>query len=119
MNRLPVWDSSHSRFSVSKLFTEGSVLGLRVSTPVWVVEGNVQEKGSVLASTRNAASSRIRFSFVSLEELPDKKFDPGDVPPHLQHRGVFFCVGKVKRIDRTGPDVLLPDYTCGVKENRW
>lgn len=85
MNRLPVWYTSHSRLSVSKLLTEGSILGLRVSAPVGVVEGHVQEKRSVLTSIRNASSSRFRFLFVSLEELPDQKFYPGDVPPHLQH----------------------------------
>lgn len=50
---------------------------------------------------------------MGLEKLADQEFDAGDVPPHLEDRVVLLCVGKIKRVYRSGADMFLPNYTCG------
>lgn len=52
------------------------------------------------------------FLFVSLEKLADQEFNASDVPPRLEDRAVFLCVGKVKGVNRSRANVLLSNYTC-------
>ena len=44
---VPVGDDAHTRTTVTELLTEGAILGVGVAAAVGVVEGHVQEEGSV------------------------------------------------------------------------
>lgn len=122
MLRLPVGYSAHPHFAVAELLAEGSILWLRVSTAVSVMEGHVKEKRSLLLVLLHrciaAATSLFGLGMmqsllsVGLEELPNQQFDAGDVPPNLEDRAVLLRVGKIKRVHRAGPHVFLPNDTC-------
>lgn len=101
---LPVRYSTHSLFAIPKLLTKRSVLRLRVSTSVSVVEGDIEEKRPLLAFHIIVLPFTLwplfkDFLLVSLEKLADQEFDAGDVPPHLEDRAVLLRVGKIKRIN--------------------
>lgn len=116
----PVWDSTHPHVTIPKLLTESSILGLRVSTSVRIMEGNVKEKWPlfILYSPPitffcfSLLPSLKGFLFTGLEKLADQEFDASDVPPHLEDGTVFLCVGKVKGVNRSRANVLLSNYTC-------
>lgn len=126
--RFPVGNPAHPHLAVAKLLAEGSVLGLRVSTAVGVMEGHVEEKRSLLLLillllyrsivTAAASSSLLGLGAVQsllsvgLEELANQQFDAGDVPPDLEDGAVLLRVGKVKRVDRARPHMFLPNDTC-------
>lgn len=84
-----------------------------MSTSVSVVEGNIEEKRSLFISIvlLFLLPSLNGFLFVCLEKLAYQQFNAGDVPAHLEDRVVFLCVGKIKRVHRSRPDMLLPNYT--------
>lgn len=112
----PVRYSTHPHFTIPKLLTERSILGLRVSTAVGVVEGNVKEKWPLFTFyipfiLFGLMPSFKHFLFMGLEKFADQEFDAGDVPPHLQDRVVLLCVGIIERIYRSRTDVLLPNNT--------
>lgn len=128
--RLPVGYSAHPHFAVPKLLAEGSVLGLRVSTAVGVMEGHVEEKWPLLLLLlllRRCAAAATTSLFglvflqgllsVCLEELANQQFDAGDVSPDLEDGAVLLRVGKIKGVHRARPHVLLPNYTCFGSDN--
>lgn len=95
-------------------------MGLRVSTSMSIMEGNIKEKWPVFILYILPVTffcffpvlSLKGFLFVSLEKLADQEFNASDVPPHLEDRVVFLCVGKVKGVNRSRANVLLSNYTC-------
>lgn len=113
---LPVRYSSHAHFTIPKLLTERSILRLRVSTSVGVVEGDIKKKWPLLPSyiafIPFFLSPFLEGSqLMILEELADQQLDAGDVPPHLEDRAVLLCVGKIERVHRSRTHMLLPNYT--------
>lgn len=100
---LPVWNTSHPTVPIPKLFAEGPVLWLGVTTAVWVMECHVEEKWTLLF-------------FVAPQKFPDQKFDSCDVPSHLEHRIVLLSVGEVKRVHQSRTNMFLPYNTCKIKE---
>lgn len=52
---------------------------------------------------------------MGMEKFADQEFDTGDVPSHLKDRAVFFCVGKIKRVNRPRTDMLLSNDACETK----
>lgn len=117
----PVRYSTHPHFTIPKLLTERSILGLRVSTSVGVVEGDVKEKWPLFIFYIPFILFCLtplfkRFLFMGLEKLADQEFDAGDVPPHLQDRVVFLCVGIIEGIYGSRTDVLLPNNTWESKK---
>lgn len=132
----PVRDPAHATLSIAKFLTKGSILGLGMPAAVWVMESNIEEERpgegggsgagdnlcaplappvtafcvppagcSGLPGTQGPIPPRV----LALQEAPDQRFDAGDVPPHLQHRTVFFRVGKVEGVHSLRPNVLLPN----------
>lgn len=91
-----------------------------MSTPVSVMEGNIEEKWPLFIFFIVSITFTLfflllplkGFLFLGLEELADQVFNASDVPPNLEDRAVFFCVGKIKRVNRSRTDMLLPNYTC-------
>lgn len=116
----PVRNSTHSHFTISKLLTESSILGLWMSTSVSVMKGNIEEKWPLFSFcivfitfiVFFLLSSLKSFLFMGLEKLADQELNASDVPPNLEDRAVFFCVGKIKRVNISRTDMLLPNYTC-------
>lgn len=112
----PVRYPTHPHFTIPKLLAEGSILGLRVSTSVGVVKGNIKEKWPAFIfyidfNVFLLSPSFKGFLFMGLEKLADQEFYACDVPPHLKDRAVLLCVGKIKRVYRSRADMLLPNYT--------
>lgn len=113
---LPVRYSSHAHFTIPKLLTERSILRLRVSTSVGVVEGDIKKKWPLLPSyisfipfflSRFLEGSQLMI----LKELADQELDASDVPPHLKDGAVLLCVGKIERVHRSRAHVFLTNYT--------
>lgn len=76
-----------------------------MTAAVGIMESHIEEERTFLA----------RLVPLALEELPNEKFDLGDVSTHLQHGIGLLRVGEVKRVYGSRPDVFLPDDTFAKK----
>lgn len=73
-----------------------------MATAVRIMERHIEEERPFLFR-------RISLCLVALEELPNKEFNLGDIPTHLQHRIGLFRVSEIEWVYRARTNVFFPD----------
>lgn len=101
---LPIRNPPHPALSIPELLAERSVLRLGVTAAMGIMKSHVKEERRLLVCLPSPLP-------LALEELPNEKFDLGDISTHLQHGIGLLRVGEVEWVYGSRPDVFLPDDT--------